>query len=63
VTVAVNLYDLRGRRVATTHPRRLAVSGPQTVSWVPPELPGGAYLVRVRSSAGGEDTGKLVIVR
>jgi hypothetical protein len=56
--VAIDVFDIRGRRVARREPAEFS-AGRQTVSWLLPLKP-GAYVVRMTTSAGATAQRRLV---
>jgi hypothetical protein len=50
--VALDLFDLQGRRVAGREPQRFP-AGANEIAWAAPRLSPGLYVVRLRTQSGG----------
>jgi hypothetical protein len=61
--IAVQLYDMAGRRVANRSPQQFTEPGRHTISWRLPSLPSGVYFIRVVSIRGASAQSKIVLLR
>ena len=60
--VSIDVVDLLGRRAAAREPERFE-SGRHRLSWSPPALPPGEYLVRLHARSSGDVVRKWTVLR
>jgi hypothetical protein len=60
--VSFDVLDLVGRRTAGREPQRFE-SGRHRLSWSPPALPAGEYLVRLHARSSGDVVRKWIVLR
>ncbi len=61
--VAIQIFDIRGRLVASRPPESFVGAGPHALRWAPAGLPSGAYMVRYVPSEGAVRDAKWVLLR
>jgi hypothetical protein len=62
-TVRLDLFDIRGRRVAGMEPVSLGDAGEHVFTWSPPVLPSGVYSLRVVDGRGTAAARQMVLLR
>lgn len=61
--IAIDVYDVAGRRVASRARESFATAGAYTIVWTPGNLRSGVYFARVVGATGDVATHKFVVTR
>jgi len=61
--IQLELFDVRGRLVASRPFEAIPAAGSRSIRWEPPPLASGTYLVRFRTASGRSAATKLTVTR
>ena len=61
--IQLQLFDLRGRKVAERPRESFGSPGEYNLPWQPGDLPSGVYFVRLTTLSGSVDTARWVVIR
>jgi hypothetical protein len=61
--VEIEMFDVRGRRVARREGEVFLGPGTRTVAWAPGRVPAGVYFVRARAATGAAAAARWTVLR
>lgn len=62
-TVVALLFDLQGRRISSSGPRKFEEAGEHRIRWTPESLPSGIYFLQIRTTSGLRASRTLCVLK